>query len=222
MTRDFQDEYDRSEVERHGGSSGNYTADPAQMDPAQFEPDYYEPAQAPQESAYEDSGLEFDPEVGYDGSEGPDDFLDEDAIREMVHEEVDPELVDPEAHMQAWNALRAEQAGQSAQAMAAEVANLQEGYAALEAHVNEAVNGRLAGYGEYAQPFTEAVGLQMHELAAELGTELVNAGHDPAAVGDALERNMPMLVQRAVQLVRDEQSIADMKRSVRAHFLGSR
>jgi hypothetical protein len=99
--------------------------------------------------------------------------------------------------------------------MAADVASMQEAYGALEATIDQAVHGRLGDMGEYGPAFTEAVGLQMHELAAEAATDLLNAGHPSEEIGAALERGMPLLAEAALRAVRDQQAIDEMKATAR-------
>ncbi len=112
-------------------------------------------------------------------------------------------------------------AGQSATDMAADVANMQEAYGALEGTINAATHGQLAGMGEYAPAFTEAAALAMHDLAGELATGLLNQGAGSEQIVPLLEANMPAIAQRAVQMVRDQQAIDDMKAAAKLHFRGA-
>jgi hypothetical protein len=201
-------------------STPEYLAAEAELEAEQQEaPRVRYSFEPPQEPGYEDEGLEFDPEDDGEFYDEPNPY-DPEAIRDVIREELgSDEQVDLAEHAREWEAL---QAGQSASEMAADMAEAQEAYAALEATINQATHGQLAGMGEYAPAFAEAVGAQMLELAAEAGTDLLNAGHPSEEIGPALERNMNLIAEAAVRQVHDQQSIADMKAAARLHFRGAR
>jgi hypothetical protein len=230
MSRDYQDEYDRDQVQRHGGSCGNYTVDPAQIDdgisqlqpepgygyegePQQFAPQYEQPAYEPEPAYYEEAGPEF-----VDQLQPPDPLVSDNWSQEMeayLEQRDAQQGVDLDQQAAEWETSPAVQ---SAQAQAQEAALTEQGYQMLMDDADRLFHGRLADDPMIHAEVAGTLATQTLADAERLATELVNEGYPPEEIPTAIGRFLPALQEGALPAVRHELSVQDMRRQVRAHY----
>jgi hypothetical protein len=229
MTRDYQDEYDRDQVQRHGGSSGNYTVDPAQIDdgisqlqpepgygyegePQQFAPQYEEPAYESEPDYYEEAGPEF-----VDQPQPPDPWSENygQEFEQYLDARDAQQGVDLDQQAAEWETSRA---AQSAQAQAQEAALTEQGYQMLMDDADRLFHGRLADDPLIHAEVAGTLASQTLADAERLATELLNEGYPPQEIPAAIGRFLPALQEGALPAVRHELSVQDMRRQVRAHY----
>jgi hypothetical protein len=212
MSRDYQDEYDRHEVETHGGSSGNYTADPAQMAEPQREP-VYGPESAAEAQPW--GGEEYAPQEPY---YEPEEYVEDDpfGVRQMVQEE----LAGPYAEdVAAWQAEQEQQ--QALQQTATERVH--------EAQVAEAALENLDGLIEQALPggrdmlqelpeFRTAVLERVSNEWTDVLTAGIAQGYDAAMIQERLSAHAPGLVAKAVAETREQYGTEMGFREARAMY----
>ena len=214
MSESAQDRYDRSQVERHGGTSGDFTDQPPEPEP-ELPADYYPEPAEPFDDAADEEYADFEPATDDDVDQL--DPTDPESIRGFIADTVAEELGDLEPEGYGAEAAFNEQA--AAQGELAQLDAERALAAELPAQIQTALGHRF-GSAEAAEMLAPAVAAHANAAAEELLTALVAEGMSRQAAIETLAPAYNTLLVSALQAERFERGNAQVLRE--AFRLGRR